>query len=76
MPSLHIPYNTLPTCLTIYGEIFGASLCYLPARPHNQETLKALTEPGHEDFFGGGVVERVRQALSFAGEGCEGRAVS
>ena len=60
-----------------YGEIFGASLCYLPARPHkDQETLKALTEPGHEDFFGGGVVERVRQALSFAGEGCEGSAVS
>ena len=41
-----------------------------------QETLQALTEPGHEDFFGGGVVERVRQALSFAGQGSEGSAVS
>lgn len=84
MPSWHIPYNTPPTCLTFKSQLSSMAkwlsllrLCYLPARPHkDQETLQALTEPGHEDFFGGGVVERVRQALSFAGQGSEGSAVS
>lgn len=76
--------NTPPTCLTLKSQPSSMAklfsllrLCYLPARPHkDQETLQALTEPGHEDFFGGGVVERVRQALSFAGQGSEGSAVS